>query len=307
MSSDPFQTPLKNRIKQAQEAETLDGIANAIFGPTADKYSEEFSSLQHNLKQANMDVLFRTYLSKMFLFSTLAGLAGIILGLVYVGISSPGIPEIIQVLIGLPAVLFVGVFGLFLMIPTQKARSRSSEIESNLPFAMNHLSAIATSGVPPTTMFDLLKEFDEYGPISEDAEDISRRVNVYGQDLGSALEEVASQTPSEEWADVLYGILSTSETGGDLDQYIKQKADESLFEFKMQREEEIEKINTYASFYTAIMIAAPVFLIVVLAIMNLLGGTIMGFQIRTLMWGGVHVAIPGVNIAFLLFLQAQVD
>lgn len=55
------------------------------------------------------------------------------------------------------------------------------------------------------------------------------------------------------------------------------------------------------------MIAAPVFLVVVLAIMNLLGGNIAGFAIRDLMWLGVHIIIPGLNLLFIIFLVATVD
>ncbi|MFB6147286.1 MAG: hypothetical protein ABEJ66_00225, partial [Candidatus Nanohaloarchaea archaeon] len=74
-----------------------------------------------------------------------------------------------------------------------------------------------------------------------------------------------------------------------------------------EREKEIERLSTYASFYTAILIAAPVFLVVILSVMNLLGGRLMGYAIRDLMWLGIHVVIPVINTLFIIFLAIKVD
>jgi flagellar protein FlaJ len=191
--------------------------------------------------------------------------------------------------------------------PQQKASSRRKDIEESIPFAMNHLSAIATSGIPPSGMFELLASFEEYGGISREAGKISRRVNAFGEDFTTALRETAERSPSEEWNDILYGILSTVETGGNLEDFLKEKSEEALFEFKIEKEKEIERLSTYASFYTAILIAAPVFLVTVLSVMNLLSPNIAGFSIRSLMWIGVHILIPVINILFILFLGIKVN
>lgn len=307
MSKNPFRSDLPTRLKRAAQTDNFAASANALFGPTVDKYGDHFADLKEDLKKANMDVLYRTYVSKMFLYSTGAFFLGLIGGLSYSILNGLSILEAIRYIFGAPIALSVTVFGFLYIYPSQKASRRKQNIERNLPFALNHLSAIATSGIPPSSMFQLLQNFEEYGGISEEAGEISRRVNVFGEDLTTALREVAETSPSEDWSEVLYGILSTVETGGSLENFIKEKADEALFEFKMEREKEIERLSTYASFYTAIMIAAPVFLVVILAIMNLLGGQIGGFAIRDLMWMGVHVAIPAINILFIIFLAIKVQ
>lgn len=307
MSSNPFTSSFRERLKQAAKTNNIDAAANALFGPTVDRFKDQFSDLQENMKEADMDVLFRTYVAKMMLFSLSGLITGAILGFLFAYNSSASITQYLQYVIGFPIALAVSIFGLMYIYPSEKASNRKDEIEENLPFALNHLGAIATSGIPPKSMFELLNSFEEYGGISKEAGEISKRVNVYGEDLTTALKEVAEKSPSESWSDVLYGIISTVETGGDLQSYIQEKADEAIFEYNQEREKEIEKLTTYASFYTALMIAAPVFLVVVLAIMNLLGGSIGGFAIQDLMWIGVHVIIPGLNLLFLVFLVVSVD
>lgn len=306
MTNNPFRSGLRDRLTQAYRTENVSAFANALFGFIVDRYGDSFGSLKEDLKKARMDVLFRTYVSKMFLYSSIASIAGLLFGLSYITTGGLSAVQALRYLVGLPAGMFIVVFGFMYIYPSQKARRRKENIEKNLPFVMNHLSAVATSGIPPKSMFDLLQSFDEYDSISTEAGEISRKVNVFGEDLTTALRDVADTSPSEEWGDVLYGMISTIETGGELQGFIREKANEALFEFKIEKEKEIERLGTYASFYTAIMIAAPVFLVVILSIMNLLGGNILGFQIRDLMWLGIHIVIPLLNLGFIAFLVTRV-
>lgn len=305
--SNPFENSIAHRLSRAYKTENLDAAANALFGPTVDAYGEYFEDLKTDLRQANIDVLYRTYVSKMFLYATLASIFSIGAGLIYGIQNGAGILGLIRYTIGLPIVVFIAVFAIMYYFPSNRASKRRKQIDENLPFALNHLGAIATSGIPPSSMFELLNSFEEYGAISDEAGEVSRRVNVFGEDLTTALREIAERSPSDDWAEILYGIVSTVETGGNLESYLQEKADEALFEYNMEREKDIEKLSTYASFYTAILIAAPVFLVVVLAVMNLLGGTIAGYKIRDLMWMGVHVVIPGINALFVIFLSLTVE
>lgn len=307
MSSDPFDTGFLERIKQASKTENLDAAANAIFGPTVDKYGEQFEDLKDDLQKADIDVLYRTYVSKMFLYSSFMFILGIIAGISFIFSRNLSALEAVRYLFGVPMAFSLVTFGFMYLYPSQKAKRRKKNINDNLPFALNHLGAIATSGIPPKSMFELLDTFDEYEGISEESGEISRRVNVFGEDLTTALKQVADKSPSEDWAEVLYGIISTVETGGDLKSYLQEKSDEALFDYNQERQREIQKLSTYASFYTAILIAAPVFLVVVLAVMNLLGGTIAGFAIQELMWLGVHIIIPTINALFVAFLALTVD
>lgn len=307
MSSDPFNSSFIEKLKQASKTNNVSAAANALFGPTVDKYGEQFESLKGDLQEADMDVLYRTYVSKMFLYSSFGFILGMIGGVSYVLTGDITLTNMIRFGFGVPVSLALIIFGFMYLFPSQQAKRRKKRIDDNLPFALNHLGAIATSGIPPKSMFELLNTFEEYGGISEEAGEISRRVNVFGEDLTTALKQVAEKSPSDDWSEVLYGIVSTVETGGDLESYIQEKAEEAMFDYNQQRQKEIEKLSTYASFYTAILIAAPVFLVVILAVMNLLGGTIAGFAIRDLMFLGVHVLIPVINALFVIFLALAVD
>lgn len=307
MTGDPFRTGMVERLKRVSTADSTAAAANALFGSFVDSHSESFEGVKENLRMADINVLYRTYVAEMFLFSIVGSLVAMGAGLFYVHRTGFELLRALRLGFGMPVAVGVIIFFLMYMYPKQVAESRRKDIEKNLPFAINHLSAISTSGIPPSNMFELLSRFDEYGGIATEAEKVSRRVNAFGEDFTTALREVADRSPSQDWKDILYGILSTVETGGSLEDFLKQKAEEELFEYRIEKEKEIERISTYASFYTAILIAAPVFLVTVFSVMNLLSAQIAGFSIRNLMWIGVHIIIPTINLMFLLFLGLKVN
>ena len=304
---DPFKTEASTKLRRAVSAESSAATANALFGDFVDAHSDDFKDLRDSLQRTDMDSLFRTYVSEMFLFTSIAVVFGSSAGLLYSVFQGFGLIQSLQYIIGAPLGLGLVVFGFMYIYPGSKAKSRSEDIDENIPFAINHMSAISSSGVPPDSMFELLEQFEEYGEIQKEAESITRRVNVFGEDVTTAMKEIADKTPNDRFADFLYGMVSTVETGGNLHDYIEEQAEEQLFQYNIRKEKEIDRISTYASFYTALLIAAPVFLVVILSVINLLQSSIAGFTVRNLMFLGIHVVIPVVNSLFIAFLAVKTD
>jgi len=54
---------------------------------------------------------------------------------------------------------------------------------------------------------------------------------------------------------------------------------------------------------TGVLIAAPLFFIAAMALINMLGGTLGGLGVGVVMALGAYLAIPVLNIAFMVFLQ----
>jgi flagellar protein FlaJ len=214
-----------------------------------------------------------------------------------------------DIFISLVSGFFVGSISGFVILtffhsyPMQAITSKKRSIEANLPFAMNHMAAIAASGVQPSVMFKLLTRAEEYGEISMSARRIMRNIEAFGMDVTSAIREVANRTPSSEFKQFLYGVVSTIETGGDLKRYLQNSAREALFEYRLKREKYLATLSTYADFYTAVLIAAPLFFISILSVMSMVSGQLLGISIPTVMRIGIYGLIPFLNIMFVLFIH----
>lgn len=272
-------------------------------GGLADKYMEYFKKLKIHLIQSDMKILLRTYISMIFFSSLLAFFAGFITSMIFFYMI--GFIFLFNLLFSFVMGILAGasVFALMYIYPIEKTKSRSKSINANLPFAINHMSAIATSGVPSTTLFRLLTHFKEYGEISKEAEKIIRGVDVFGQDLTTSLKYISQSSPSKKFSEILDGITAIIRTGGNLKDYLNIQANEAMFNYRMRRERYMQTLSTYADFYTAVLIAAPLFLVALLAIMNMIGGKIMGIPIKTVMNLGIFLIIPITNTIFILFVH----
>lgn len=265
--------------------------------------SSYMAPLKEELMKSNLSILFELYVGRMLLFA--AGGFAIVFISVTAGFAAAGFPLLIAAASGVitGSTILFAVLTFFHSYPYQALSSKRNSVESNMPFAINHMAAIASAGVPPVVIFKLLTNIKEYGEIMEESKRITRNIEVFGMDVNNALKNVAERTPSEPFRQFLYGIISTIDTGGDLKRFFENYAKEALFEYRLKREKYLKTLETYADFYTAVLIAAPLFFISILSVMALIGGEVMGLSIPVAMQLGIYVLIPLLNIAFLAFVH----
>lgn len=280
------------------------GYATSLFGTVADRYETSFKAVKDALPKADIKIAFRTYLSVALLTTVIVYAAALVATIEIAEIVlKPSLLMLTFYIIFIPVLTAVACFLLFNYYPFQKASTRQKNIEVNLPFVMTHMGAIAESGVPPQVIFQLMSQFKEYGEISREMEKIVRNINMFGIDPLTSVKEVAQKTPSDSLRQLLYGFVTTTESGGNIKTYLKNAGTQALFEWRMKRERFLQQLSAYAEFYTGLLIAAPLFMISIFAVMNMIQPTLGGYTILDLMKLSIYVIIPLLNSGFLLFLQ----
>ncbi|MFH0890289.1 MAG: type II secretion system F family protein [Candidatus Aenigmatarchaeota archaeon] len=284
-------------------AQNFTSFAISIFGWIPEKYEQRFKLVKTGLEKSDMKYLVRTWVS----MSAAIGVGAAMFSFILLSVISYNIKldftNTLLLLLSLPPIFGVSSFSVLVLYPYQRALARKRSIDANLPFALNHMAAIAASGVPTYVMFNLLTSFKEYGEISKEASKIVRNVDTFGLSVTSSIQQIAERTPSKNFRQLLEGIKSSIETGGDLKRFLKEQAKDALFDYRIRREKYMELLATYADFYTAMLIAAPLFLVAILTVMNMMGGELAGTSIQNVMMLGIFVGLPLMNIAFLAFVH----
>ena len=298
----------KQKAFKIYEPSYLGVLANVLIRKFTfmliDMFPTFFKGLYDSLRLANMPILSNTYVNIMILSSAFTALlASVLFGLFFLATDNP-LALLVPKTLFMALVLGGIVFMIFTMYPKMKAQSRQTDINTNLPFAINHFSAVSGSGVPPTKMFTLLVESGEYGEIGIEFSKVVEYVELFGYDLLTSIRTVALTTPSAMLKEFLEGVISTIESGGDIKDYLREKADSAMLNYELERQKYLENIATYSDVYTGILIAAPLFFIVALSLVSMLGGTIGGMDVNTLILIGGYFVIPLLNVAFLIFLEA---
>ncbi len=272
-------------------------------------FSKYFPKYAENLKtrilKSNLEMVFDIYVGQMIFYSILSLLASfvVILFLTYFLFSITFLVTILASVIGAAVVgLITLIIGYY--YPSLSLKGKAQDIEANMPFAINHMAAVVSSGAKPSAMFEFLAKNKEYGEISKEAGYIFRNIKVLGMDMTTAIREVAQRTPNKNFAQFLFGLVSEIKGGGNLKVYLKKAAEDSLFEYRIRREKYLTLLSNYADVYIAVLIVAPLFFIAILSVMSMIGGEIGGLGIRTLMEIGVYAVIPLLNIIFLIFVHS---
>ena len=283
----------------------IGAFANRMMKKSADKlikkYPKVFEPMFSMFIKVDMPILSRSYVASLLFFSMLAFPAALLfvipLNLAF------QFSFVIVILIAFVIAILTPIG--FYFYPNSLIHDRQKKIKHDLPFALVHMSAVAGSGAAPISIFELLVESEEYPELKKEIRKIMNYVNLFGYNLSNALRNVAATTPSEELKELLNGMISTIETGGDLKGYLKEKADGALDDYKLERKREVDALATFSEVYTSILIAAPLLMIVTLSIINSIGGSIAGISVRTLAILGVGIALPLLNVGFMGFLKTQ--
>ena len=157
-------------------------------------------------------------------------------------------------------------FTLFYYYPSTVIGSHNRIIKNDLPFVIIHMAAVASSGSKPSSIFKLILSSGEYKGIQSEIKKIVNYVNLFGYDISTALRTVATTTPSARFKDLLNGMVSTIQSGGDLKGYLQQMAEESMNTYTLERKKYVETLSTYSDIYTGVLIAAPLLFILTLSI-----------------------------------------
>src|SRR3989344_5525935 len=300
---------IKKEIKEPDytiyKPNDLGAFANKYMKKHADKlvkkYPKIFQPLFDKFLMVEMEMISRSYVSLMLLFTILAFPSLFIFFLILNFAFKLSIFTVLFIAI----IGTVGTFLGFYFYPASLLGGKSASIKLELPFALVHMSAVAGSGAQPISIFELIADSKEYPELRKEIKKILNYTNLFGYNLTNALRNVAATTPSKELKELLNGMISTIETGGDLKDYLKEKAADTLNTYKLDRKKQVEALSTYSEVYTALLIASPLLLLITFAIINSIGWKIAGLPVTTAAWIGILGFLPLLNIGFMVFVSSS--
>ncbi|AKB19124.1 MULTISPECIES: type II secretion system F family protein [unclassified Methanosarcina] len=309
----------------------INTLAFRIFGEKILENEDRFSLFKRKIRQSQIPLPAEQYVSTAILFSLLAGIFGGLAGLLIGGWTFRGItPESIVSTSGISytvinavetptfigthlpliftvvgALLFFSMigaltYGLFMAYPSMKADNRKRAINTSMPHATAFLYVMQRGG--GMTIFDIMKSLSNYshiyGTASREFRNIIRDMEYFGKDLQDALWDAADRTPSEQFKDLVDGLISVVSSGGDVTLYLKNKTDVYKNAANKEQKHFLETLGLLAEVYITVFVVGPLFLMVILVVMNMIdnrGPT----QLYLLVYG----AIPFGSMIFLIFLD----
>jgi flagellar protein FlaJ len=297
----------------------MDSMALALFGNYYRERRARFSFLTNDLIKARVYVAVEKFLSAATLYSLVFSSVCVTLGLAVAALLFNYVPiwrhifprygaetDLLGILTDLGLVIFVvlacftTLFLLYIFYPRVKGWERKREIDGHLPYAIGWMSFMATIGVIPYMIFKKLAEAEEFfGEVSQEAKLVVKDVELLGYDFVSALHNLASVTPSKRMRTFIQGAVTNSLSGGEMGTYFVSKAQETMEENRKIFTDFISTLGMISEVYIIGLVAAPIFIIIMLAAMMMLRGAS-----PVILMAIIYGVIPIGSVMFLLLTDS---
>lgn len=279
--------------------------AYSIFSPHLEAVMPYFDSIKPDLRKAGISVSLREYLSMLFVTPLLVFVVELPL-LFIITSFLPGFGLALSFLFSFSVSLFfaIATFFLFYIYPSLRVGERKRKIDFVLPFAAIYLATSSGSNAPPHAMFKILGEFEEFGELSKEAAKIGRDCESFGLSIQEAIKNVAMRSPSEEFKELLWGISTTISAGGNLTQYLHEKSEGFIQDYRRALEKYNASVTTLLQVYLTLVIVGSIFFIVMTAIMSVFGlAGSLGELILLSQFLVVFVGLPLISLGFIFLIK----
>ena len=278
----------------------IESIAYSYIGRFIEPYLAEFDGLKLTLRKAGVDKSVRMYLSVRIFWAIILSIVSLVV-LIAVKIVVAELSVILVIV--LPILVLISMFVFTWVYPSYLVGDRKRKLEAALPTTAGYMTAMASAGVTPDRIFLSLTKEKIGEAIVKDARKISRDIQVFGYDIVHALGEASLRSPSAKYSSFLEGIVGTFTSGGELQRYLEVSS-ETLMNDKVQSEKNfIDTLGIMAELFMVMGVVAPIFFIVILAMMSMLGGS--AGNANLLMAVMVYIIIPVSELVIIVLIDAQ--
>ncbi len=191
-------------------------------------------------------------------------------------------------------------------IPFLLADNRGRIIDATLPNIANYMSILATTGMTTGNIIASLGRASEEFNVKAEMNLIRSDIEVLGYDTHKALRHAYDISSSRNFSNLLFGVVSTSQMGGDLASYLKNQAQKNTNKRLLSMRGFIDTLAIIAEVYITIMVVGPLMLIVMLTVMSFVGGGEMmgGMSVEFIMSFLTYVFIPVGIMLLILAVEA---
>ncbi|WP_416840638.1 type II secretion system F family protein [Haloferax sp. DFSO52] len=259
--------------------------------------------LQRWLNQSRVGMTYDEYLTQSIRLAFVAGVIGSLIGLgatlvltrmgvlanasspvsfgVGYNLIAPLLPYKVPILGALLVLVLGSLFGAATYytryyLPKQRAEMRGRSVDILLPHAIVYMYALSHGGMSFLEVIRSVADAPDYGEVSREFEMIDRDMDLFGNDLFTALRNARNLTPSLNFEQFLDDLLSILDSGGDVSAFLDRESSTYLEEARDEQEDFIETLSMLSEVFVAAFVAAPLLLIVTLMVISFLGGDTIG-------------------------------
>ncbi|MDG7012810.1 MAG: type II secretion system F family protein [Nitrososphaerota archaeon] len=282
------------------------GASYVLYSPYARRFEGLFDGVREDLARSGLMVTFRAYVAGALFTSTVAGVAGALAGFTAAFYARLPLGFAVILPAGSGVLAFACSMAAFYFLPSAMASSRGRRLDAELPYAVGHMSVLATASVTPERIFDVLAREEDGGVVARESKMMVRDMATMGMDLTQAVEAEIRRSPSDRFGEFLDGFRAASVSGGDLNSYLSRSASAMMLDRRLQAKAVGENVGMVAEIYTIVLVVAPLLLLIMFSVMGAIVGSFAGLSVLTLMYLVGYLFVPVGGLVSLILADQTV-
>jgi len=186
-------------------------------------------------------------------------------------------------------------------------KGNAERIDRELPYAAMMITMMASSGVSPYESFKKLRAVDLLPAIQEEAEDLTRQVEVVGYDPLTVMSRKAEDARSKLYREFLAGYVSSVRGGSSVLNFLKSKL-RSIFEVKgAVAKQSIERLGTLVEAYMIMLVVVLCVYILAAVTSSATLSMALGTAVNTYPFANLmmFLLIPMASVVFMVIADTQ--
>jgi flagellar protein FlaJ len=124
---------------------------------------------------------------------------------------------------------------------------------------------------------------------------------MMGIDSITALQNAIKISPSDKFKEFIQGILATIQSGSELGPYFERCVEKFMAKDIIDRKRNLESLAIMAESFVVTVIAFPLFLVIIISIMGMMGGGSVSFEF---LWIIALLIIPMAYFGFYVMMSS---
>jgi flagellar protein FlaJ len=188
---------------------------------------------------------------------------------------------------------------LLVRLPSTDKTSRATKINLTLHNAVAYMYAMRRGGAELMPILSALSDnANIYGEVALEFRQVVRDVNFFGNDAITAVHHLAETTPSEKFKNFLEDMLSVIESGGNMTDFLASRVRLYQEEARFEQKQFLTFLSMVAETYVTLFVAGPLFLIIIMVVMGLMGGAAI-LQLSVV----IYILLTVGSVLFILFID----
>jgi flagellar protein FlaJ len=277
-------------------------LAFRMFGEYVENLMPYFTDLKLDIRRARMKISVQEFISTCMLTAMIAFIVALPVLSFVLGLFIESFLFSFIMAFTLSIVAGVGAFFAYMRYPQSIITSNGKQVDNYLPFALLYLSTVASTKLSVDKTLKLFAKFSDYGQITNEISSIVNDVDAFGVDINTAIERAVDRATSKNLREMLWGMLSTMRSGGDISLYLKEKSKNAMAEYRRKLYEFSQQLTVYIEVYLTSIVLGTVFFTILTAIMSGIGGS-GASDVIVLQFFLIFLFLPLISAVFIILVK----